>query len=82
MEKIRVDGVLDEELDYNKRTTTTANLKTLVGDLSNSESEDKENFTAENRPRPPPEKNYTIEMVRHSKMHKMCLRDGMSHQKN
>ena len=56
MEKIRVDGVLDEELDNNKKTATTADLTTLAGDLSDSKLEDEENFAAENRPRPPPEK--------------------------
>ena len=56
MEKIRVDGVLDEELDNNKKTATTADLTTLAGDLSDSKLEDEEDFEAENRPRSPPEK--------------------------
>ena len=38
--KIRVEGVLDEKLDDDETTATTANLITLAGDLSNSNLED------------------------------------------
>ena len=48
--KIRVEGVLDKELDNNDRTATTADLTTLVGDPSRSDLEDEEDFFA-----PPPE---------------------------
>ena len=47
--KIWVEGVLDKDLDNDGRTATTANFITLVGDLSESDSEDEENFAAENR---------------------------------
>ena len=55
--KIRVEGVLDKELDDNDRTATAANLTTLAGDPSNrSYSEDKIDFSAKNRPCPSLEK--------------------------
>ena len=48
--------MLDEELDDDKMTATTVEMTTLAGDLSESESEDEEDFAAENRPCPPPGK--------------------------
>ena len=37
--EIRVKGVLNKELTDDERTATTADLKTLVRDLSDSDSE-------------------------------------------
>ena len=54
--KIQVDGFLNEELDDNERTATTTDLTTLAGNLSNSNTEDDEDSTEENRPRPPLER--------------------------
>ena len=54
--EIRVKGVLNKELTDDERTATTADLKTLVRDLSDSDSEGEEDFSAENRLCLPPEK--------------------------
>ena len=61
--KIRVEGVLNNELDDNEMTATTANLTTLVRDLSDSDSGGEEDFSAENRVSHQ-RKCYIMEMVR------------------